>query len=336
MERRVSTPDIAVIGAGMTGLVCASRLADAGFSVRVYDKSRGVGGRIATRRAGTGLCFDHGAPFVDAESPEMAVLLDRFATEGSAVMAASAVDREASAQGTQARRTFGLPGMSGLLRPLAERVTLHRESEVSGVVRDDRGWRLSFEDGRAPEGCDILICAVPAPQARVLLADVTDVAERLAAVEFDPCWTVMVGFAAAQAVDLRALRGSGELFAHVYRENDKPGREDLPMACWVLHAAADWSIRHLELDRPEAADRLLQALRSASNGSLPDPQFLAAHRWRYARTRRALGSPYASNAESTLFVGGDWCLGDSVDHAFRSGTAMAEAIVDRDAAHGLR
>lgn len=108
------------------------------------------------------------------------------------------------------------------------------------------------------------------------------------------------------------------------------------MACWVLHAAADWSIRHLELDRPEAADRLLQALRSASNGSLPDPQFLAAHRWRYARTRRALGSPYASNAESTLFVGGDWCLGDSVDHAFRSGTAMAEAIVDRDAAHGLR
>lgn len=335
MERRVSTPDVAVIGAGMTGLVCASRLADAGFSVRVYDKSRGVGGRIATRRAGPELRFDHGAPFVDAGSPEMTALLERLESEGSAVLASGAVDQEARLQGTEARRTFGLPGMSGLLRPLAERVTLHRESEVSGVVRDDRGWRLSFKDGRTPEGCDILICAVPAPQARALLADVTDVAEHLAAVEFDPCWTVMVGFATAQAVDLRAQRGLGELFAHVYRENDKPGREDLPLACWVLHASADWSIRHLELDRPEAADRLLQALRSASNGSLPDPQFLAAHRWLYARTRRALGSPYASNAESTLFVGGDWCLGDSVDHAFRSGTAMAAAIADRDAARGL-
>ena len=42
--------DIAVIGAGMAGLVCAQQLSQAGYSVVVVEKSRGVGGRVATRR----------------------------------------------------------------------------------------------------------------------------------------------------------------------------------------------------------------------------------------------------------------------------------------------
>src|SRR4028118_2371524 len=42
--------DVAVIGAGMAGLSCAQRLRQAGYSVAVVEKSRGAGGRVATRR----------------------------------------------------------------------------------------------------------------------------------------------------------------------------------------------------------------------------------------------------------------------------------------------
>ena len=42
--------DIAVIGAGIAGLVCAQQLSQAGYSVVVVEKSRGLGGRLATRR----------------------------------------------------------------------------------------------------------------------------------------------------------------------------------------------------------------------------------------------------------------------------------------------
>ncbi len=47
-----SKSTVAVIGAGMTGITCARALADAGFDVTVFEKSRGLGGRMATRRVG--------------------------------------------------------------------------------------------------------------------------------------------------------------------------------------------------------------------------------------------------------------------------------------------
>ena len=53
----------------MAGLTCASRLIAAGFSVRVFEKSRGIGGRIATRRTADGLQFDHGAQYFTATTP---------------------------------------------------------------------------------------------------------------------------------------------------------------------------------------------------------------------------------------------------------------------------
>jgi renalase len=61
--------DIINIGAGVAGLACARRLADAGLHVTVIDKGRGVGGCVATRRAGE-LLFDHGAPYARAHGGE--------------------------------------------------------------------------------------------------------------------------------------------------------------------------------------------------------------------------------------------------------------------------
>lgn len=45
-----SSAHIAIVGAGIAVLACARVLADAGHRVTVYEKSRGVGGRMSTRR----------------------------------------------------------------------------------------------------------------------------------------------------------------------------------------------------------------------------------------------------------------------------------------------
>ena len=52
--------DVAVIGAGLSGIICARRLVSEGYSVCILDKSRGVGGRMATRRVNEQTRVDHG------------------------------------------------------------------------------------------------------------------------------------------------------------------------------------------------------------------------------------------------------------------------------------
>ena len=51
-------PSIGVLGADISGLLCARTLADHGFPATVFEKSQGVGGRMVTRRAEDGLQFD--------------------------------------------------------------------------------------------------------------------------------------------------------------------------------------------------------------------------------------------------------------------------------------
>ena len=56
----------AIIGAGMAGIACADALQAAGHAVAVFDKGRGPGGRMSTRRMETPLgtvAFDHGAQY---------------------------------------------------------------------------------------------------------------------------------------------------------------------------------------------------------------------------------------------------------------------------------
>ncbi len=74
---------VAVIGAGMAGLVCARQLADAGRRVVVFDKSGDIGGRLATRRR-DGLWWNHGAPAVHVRSREFLALLESLERRGSA------------------------------------------------------------------------------------------------------------------------------------------------------------------------------------------------------------------------------------------------------------
>lgn len=75
--------DIAIIGSGIAGLAAARRLADAGRSPVIFDKGRGIGGRVATRRSG-GFQFDHGAQCVTARAPAFAAGLAELCARDAA------------------------------------------------------------------------------------------------------------------------------------------------------------------------------------------------------------------------------------------------------------
>jgi len=59
---------VAVIGAGIAGLVAARDLTAGGHEVVVIEKSRGLGGRMAARRV-EGMVLDHGLPVLEVPSP---------------------------------------------------------------------------------------------------------------------------------------------------------------------------------------------------------------------------------------------------------------------------
>ena len=78
----------AIVGAGMAGLACAEALKQAGHSVVLFDKGRGAGGRMSTRRLPTSLgevAIDHGAQYFTARDPAFKNLVSTWRDQGIAV-----------------------------------------------------------------------------------------------------------------------------------------------------------------------------------------------------------------------------------------------------------
>src|SRR5512147_2587419 len=64
--RGAKVPRAGIVGAGVAGASCAGTLAAAGWEVDVFDKARGAGGRMSTRRTEQGWAT-LGTPFISAK-----------------------------------------------------------------------------------------------------------------------------------------------------------------------------------------------------------------------------------------------------------------------------
>lgn len=307
---------IAIVGAGIAGLACADVLAAAGAQVTLFDKGRGPGGRMATRRVDTPAgqaSFDHGAQYFTARDPAFVARLAGWQADGVVARWPAAGDDA----------WVGTPGMNALPRHLARAHDVHQGALVRAMVRKVDGWLLGLETG-AEGAFSHVVVALPAEQAAALLG-MCDLSFGRAAVGCPsaPCWAGMYVFEAPTALP-PVLRRQGPI-AWAARNNSKPGRSG-PEA-WIVQADEAWTRARLEADAPDVAALLLQELESVTDTTLPPTLSAVAHRWRYARSGNA-GYDFLWNAKLGLGACGDWLAGPRVENAWLSGHRLGEAIAD--------
>lgn len=307
---------VAIIGAGMAGLSCARALRQAGVAVELFDKGRGPGGRMSTRRVeldGRKLRFDHGAQYFTARD-------SRFRAEVAQWRDAGRV-APWSAAGTEA--LVGVPGMNEPVRAMAEGLDVRWTTRIDRLERIAEQWTLHGGESAHP-GYSGVVIAVPAEQAAPLaepfLADFAGRAERTTS---DPCWTVMACF--AQTLSLADTVTRGEAVAWAARDGAKPGRSG--RESWVLQASPDWTRAHLDEPSEQIALELLAAFFAENAISPEQPSYAAAHRWLYAKARPVAGGPALWDASLRLGLAGDWLIAPRVESAWISGRELADRMI---------
>jgi renalase len=328
--------DVLVIGAGLAGLSAARDLARAGFSVRLLDKSRGVGGRTATRRIDSAT-FDHGAPFFTVRGERLKQLVTNleprdvigvwthgFHTWENGVLTAPEAGHA---------RHVGKEGMNALGKALRDGVDfgdapldVRTNVIVSAAWNTTLGWSVVLESGEIFNARAVLV-ATPAPQALALTRSSleTPTLPALERVEFDPCWALMATLETAPKVPWQGAKLLHPILEWASLEHSK--RPSAPAL--VLHATAKWSREHLEQHPDQIIPALLEASREVL-GDLGRVQHVTAHRWRYARAARMHPAPYL--AQRDLVFCGDWCDADGhgsrVENALESGWAAATYLCE--------
>lgn len=306
---------VGIVGAGLAGLGCAARLVGDGHAVTLFDKGRGPGGRLSTRRAQTPLGevrFDHGAQYFTARDPDFARQVAAWARDG--------IVARWPAAGEDA--WVGTPGMNAPARALASGLAIRLSARVAAIRREAAGWQFHGE-GLEAGPFDAAVVAVPAEQAGALVGDWSpDLAAAASSTPAAPCWTVMATFPERLPIpaDVVTRRGS---IGWAARDSAKPGRAG--PESWVVQAGPEWSRDHLEETPAAVAPALLAALAEIAGPDAVAAAWSGAHRWRYARSG-AFGRDALWDAGLGLGLCGDWLLGPRVECAWVSGHRLAGMI----------
>jgi len=341
---------IAIIGAGMAGVTCARTLVQAGHTVTLFEKSSGLGGRMATRDSAFG-SFDHGTQYFTARDPRFVMALETSPAlvKRWSANAVQMIDEAGQVSTTSAPASeahwVGVPGMNSLVAGWAKDIKAPSQIELQTrvtLIEADAlkpgHWQLRTDgpdDARhVYSGFNAVLLAMPSPQAQSLLQD-SKLAEPwvqlLGDVDMAPCWTLMLAFPQAMQPDLSTLgpqwsaaRSKHHRIAWLARESSKPGRS--PIERWTVQASAEWSQEHLQDDPARVEAKLLKAFGEVT-GIHAEPAYVDSQRWLYAKTRQTLGQSHLLNAEQGLGLCGDWCQGYRVENAYVSGLELALAVL---------
>ncbi len=349
--------DVGVIGAGLSGLTAAQVLHQAGYRVVVVDKSRGLGGRLATRRIGN-TAIDHGCrylqPFESSNNapyhhPNAGLIPDLVA---AGILQPWRPDSfELGAGGVlKAVATAALyvapQGMSSVAKALTPGLAIHKQWRATAVTPLAQGWRVEGDvlgvSGQPKAfSARALVVAIPAPQAAALMQGAAQATKevqvllcQLLSVEYDAVITVMAGYEPGEAARLPWQTGSGGWMISSdthptwrWIALDSSKRTDPQEPVVVLHSSPAFAANALDQGDLEPVGQALLAEATTLGGWMLSPQWMQVHRWRYGFVRQALGTSILSNPTLPNLIGcGDWCGGGNVEGAIASGHAAAAAL----------
>ena len=305
------TGDVTVVGGGISGLACARAVRDAGGSVRVIDRGRRPGGRLASRTI-EGRAVDLGASyFVVGDDPGFERATADWEARGIAhpwTDTFSAID----ADGAETRKTgpmrWAAPGgLRSLALDLADGLDIESERAVESVAP----FRVDGADAGE------VVLAMPEPQARRLVDGIP-----VRPQEWEPVIAVALRWEERRwPADLHGafVNGNPDV-AFVADDGDRRG-DGAPVL--VVHTTGERAARHL--DDPDAAIAPVTAATRRLLRIDVEPVATYAHRWTFARPARTTGEPFFRSPGLSM-CGDAWGESAAVRTAWVSGDALGRAL----------
>ncbi|MDW3177341.1 MAG: FAD-dependent oxidoreductase [Acidimicrobiia bacterium] len=326
---RESRQEIAIIGAGLSGLAAAQVLLDGGRSVTLVDKGRGVGGRLATRRIDDAT-LDHGAQFFTVRGNAFREVVDLAIAEGAVDTWCHGFDADDGYP-----RYRGTKGMNGFAKWLAARVeqsggTIIKSTRVASITAEDATWRLNIDDGSTLEASNVITTA-PVPQTLDLLTAGKielegTIAAELSTITYKPTLALMVTLDGPGAVPQPGgvQRTEEDLFTFL-ADNHQKGVSAKPALTFHVNGdvtAARWD------DSPDdiISDLLPEASPWIGSANVVKVQL---HKWKFAGPHVPHPDPcvVARREPGLLVLAGDAFAGPKVEGAFNSGQAAGHTVL---------
>lgn len=317
-----------VVGAGIAGLLSARLLASKGVNVVLLEKSRGLGGRMATRRVGD--CrYDHGAQFMTTRDRKFREMVESWLSQNAV--------RPWYKGPLGNMRYFGTEGMTTVPKLLSREIDVRIQHKVSQIAFDGSEWSVTCElpdEKTASFKSDFLIFTTPVPQALELIQQSNveldfDEEDELEKIRYSRCITVLAklngpaGISNPGAMDLNhdTLRWVGDNYAKGISTVE---------GTLTINTSNRFSHHYWDASNEEKIKVVLQALKPFIKSDVVEA---TAHHWSYSeplyiyREKQPFRKPYFVDEQNRLALAGDGFGGPRIEASALSGVSLFEELI---------
>ena len=320
---------IGIVGAGICGLASARKLHQAGHEVVIFEKSRSVGGRVATRRDGE-FVWDTGATSIAPRGKTIEkVLLEELSTEGlvridKPINVHQGLRVRPGHTGGAARYTYE-KGNTTFAKRLAEGLDVRLEQQVDEIEKLGKKYRILDEE------FDALILTPPVPQTSLLLWNLGE-SRPMANVRYRPCLSILLGYNVELApTNYHALLDTEQIHPLTWLSLESvksPKRAPTGGSALGAQLSAAYSLAHYDAADETLVQTVVGYMERLYGPNFQSPVAWSVKRWKYSQPESFSSFEHVNQKGARLLVASDALLGGHVEDAFEVGTRTAALLVE--------
>jgi renalase len=324
-----NTPSVAIIGAGLAGLTCATALQGMVERITVFEKNAFPGGRVSRFHAGE-YEFNHGAQYFTVNNPLFWNIVSAWQSEGIVrpwdgwiveLQKGQIINSDMATQ-----RFVGVPRMQRIVENLVSHCDLKPSVNIVELEHQDQGgWRLFNERGDYQGAYDVVIIATAAQQVADLCRAAPVIARAADNIDMTVCWSAMIAFERRLNLPYDAAFVLDSPLAWISRYQHAEIQQDGD--CWVLHASPEWSQQYAASFRGRIMNALLDAFWEATDLEAQKPASASVHCWKHALPINPISEDSLFEESGAIGACGDWCTAPRIEGAVLSGFSMADRVM---------
>ena len=319
--------DFCVIGSGVAGSTIANLLAK-NYSVEIFDKARGPGGRASNRRYNNNLSFDHGLQYISPRSSNFKKFIEELKRKKILKKWLGDHLDFTFKKNEKPIKYIGVNGNNDICKYLIKNIKSSYLSNVTSIKFASNYWTITL-NYKTKIYFKNLIITCPFPQLKKLCSKYLSKNMLSFKAKMLPNITVIVAYQYNKEIPISSIRFNDNTIAWASCENTKD-RFKSNKSLWTIQCTEEFSKKHINLykiNKKKYISNILKKFETLTG--IQKNMIIKAdiHGWKYAYSKgsnKVLSSSLIG--KFNLGICADWFLGSKAEDAWDSAQNLFKRI----------
>jgi len=319
--------DFCIIGSGISGATIACALSKK-YSLDVYDKARGVGGRSSNKKLNKHESFDHGVQYISPKSSQFKkfikdLTIKKIVKEWPGKHLFLNTDKK---EDKNHIKIIGQKGNNAISKYLLKNISCIFNKEVIKIFNKDNLWEINFSDG-SKKLYKSLILTCPFPQIKKLSKKYIKHSFVNKKIKMDANITVMMVIKKTNH-NISSYFFNDKILGWAGNENSKmrfKSKNDL----WTLQSTYAWANKEINKNRDNKkinSKVMIEKFFKLTNIKKTKVLFSLNHGWKYSSNSKPLRIKSYWNSSLNFGVCADWFVGPRLESGWISARDLFNKI----------